>query len=269
MMEKKYYVYGLFDQNNVIFYVGKGTDRRYKHHRKNYKMGKITSWFLYCKIKSIFDKGFDFEERILINNLTEQKALEKELELINLYGKRVEGNGTLCNVLNGGTQPLSVEELKKIHGEKFYQKMRKKQTESIKKTTHNRNKEKIKLLEKRLGESKMLKDISVELKVTTNTLRTWIRSYNLRMNYTGKEKRIKEHLNELRELNRKKTNSRSKYYTILKPDGTTVEVRKLVLFCREQNIDYRGLRNTFNNIKKDGTQSKCKGFCVINQKESL
>ena len=266
-MDKKYYVYGLFDQNNVIFYVGKGTDKRYKQHRKNYKAGNITSWFLYCKIKSIFDKGFDFEERILIDGLTEQESLEKELELINLYGKRCEGKGTLCNVLDGGTQPISIDEIKRIHGEEFYQEMRRKQIESMQETTHKRNIKKIKLLEKRLAEGKMLKDISVELKVTTTTLRAWIRTYGLKMNYSGKEKRIKEHLNVLRDINSKRTNSRSKYYTVLKPDGTTIEVRKLVLFCKEHNIDYRGLRNTFNNIKKNGTQSKYKGFCIIEQKE--
>jgi hypothetical protein len=266
-MDKKYYVYGLFDQNGVIFYVGKGTDKRYKHHRKNYKAGKITSWFLYCKIKSIFDKGFDFEERILIDGLTEQESLEKELELINLYGKRCEGKGTLCNFLDGGTQPPTTNDLKKIYGEEFYKKTMDKIIKGIKETAYKRNIKKIKLLEKRLDEGKMLKDISVELKITTVTLRTWIRTYGLKMNYSGKEKRIKEHLDVLREENRKRTNSRSKYYTVLKPDGTTVEVRKLVLFCKEHNIDYRGLRNTFNNIKKNGTQSKCKGFCIIDQKE--
>lgn len=264
-MDKKYYVYGLFDQNNVIFYVGKGTDKRYKHHRKNYKMGKITSWFLYCKIKSIFDKGFDFKEKILINNLTEQEALEKELELINLYGKRAEGKGTLCNVQDGGHQPLSIEEIKKYYGIDFYNNMRKKQIESMKKTIYNKNKEKIKFLEKKLDEGKMLKDISIELKVTTGTLRTWIKSFNLKMNYIGKEKRIKEHLKQLREKNRKETNSRSKYYTVCKPDGSLTEVRKLVIFCKENNIDYRGLRNTFNKINKNGKQSKCKGFFILNQ----
>jgi len=269
MTDKKYYVYGLFDQNNIIFYVGKGTGKRYKHHRKNYKMGKGIGYFLKCKIKSIFDKGFDFQEKILINNLTEQEALNKELELINQYGKRIHGKGTLCNVLDGGTQPLSVKEIKKIHGEEFYKKMRKKQIVSMKETTYNKNKEKIKILEKKLKESLMLKDIAVELNLTTGTLRRWIKNYNLKMNYKGKEKKIKKHLNELREKNRKKTNTRSKYYTICKPDGSLVEVRKLVIFCKENNIDYRGLRNTFNKIKKNGKQSKYKGFFILKQKDPI
>ena len=67
-MNKKYYVYGLFDESDVIFYIGKGTNKRYKNHRKNYKIGKVTNYFLYCKIKSIFNKGFDFTEKIIIND---------------------------------------------------------------------------------------------------------------------------------------------------------------------------------------------------------
>lgn len=266
-MNKKYYVYGLFDENGIIFYLGKGTDKRYKNHRKNYKMGKITNYILYCKIKSIFNKNFDFTEKILIDDLTEKEALEKELELINYYGKRIEGKGTLCNLLDGGTQPLSIEKIKQIYGEEFYKNMKDRQKESIVKTIYKRNENKIKILEKKLEEGFMLKDISEQLGVCCNTLREWIKKYNLKMNYSGKEKRIKEHLSEFREKNKNAINSRSKYYTILKPDGMIIEIRKLVIFCKENNIDYRGLRNTFNKFSKSGKQSKYKGFCILEQKE--
>jgi hypothetical protein len=37
-----YYVYGLFDQNENCFYIGKGRDRRMYNHRKNFKANKIT-----------------------------------------------------------------------------------------------------------------------------------------------------------------------------------------------------------------------------------
>jgi transposase len=264
-MNKKYYVYGLFDENGVIFYIGKGTDKRYKNHRKNYKMGKVTNYFLYCKIKSIFNNGFDFTEKIIINDLTEQEALKKELELINSYGKRIEGKGTLCNLLDGGTQPLNVEEIKKIYGEDFYKDMKDRQAKTMIKTTYKRNENKIKILEDQLNQGVMLKHIADNLNLTTNTLREWIKKYNLKMNYSGKQKRIKEHLNELREKNRKKTNSRSKYYTVCKPDGSLVEVRKLIIFCKENDIDYKNLRNTFNKFNKKGNQCKHKGFFISKQ----
>ena len=264
-MRKKYYVYGLFDEKNVIFYIGKGTDKRYKNHRKNYKMGKITNYFLYCKIKSIFNKGFDFTEKVLVDSLTENEALEKELELINYYGKRIDGNGTLCNLLDGGTQPLSIEEIKQIYGEEFYKNMKDRQAKTMIKTIYKRNENKIKILEDKLNRGVMLKNIADNLNVTTDTLRRWIKNYNLKMNYSGKEKRIKEHLNELREKNRKKTNSRSKYYTVCKPDGSLVEVRKLIIFCRENDIDYKNLRNTFNKFNKKGNQCKHKGFFISKQ----
>jgi hypothetical protein len=264
-MNKKYYVYGLFDENDLIFYIGKGTNKRYKNHRKNYKMGNITNYFLYCKIKSIFNKGFDFTEKILVDSLTEKEALEKELELINFYGKRIDGNGNLCNLLDGGTQPLSIDEIKKIYGEKFYKDVKDRQAKTMIKTIYKRNENKIKILEDQLNRGVMLKNIADNLNVTTDTLRRWIKNYNLKMNYSGKEKRIKEHLNELREKNRKKTNSRSKYYTVCKPDGSLVEVRKLIIFCRENDIDYKNLRNTFNKFNKKGNQCKHKGFFISKQ----
>lgn len=264
-MDKKYYVYGLFDENDVIFYVGKGTDRRYKHHRKNYKAGKITSWFLYCKIKSIFDRGFDFKEKILIDGLTEQKSLEKELELINLYGKRCEGKGTLCNVLDGGTQPLSVEEIKKIYGEDFYQEMRKKQTESMKETTYNKNKEKIEYTQKRLNENVLMKDIAKELNVNRGTIKRWIVNYNLNYSDEYKKQLEIERLADSREKNRQRVQKTAYSYVVVTPENEKIKVDKLVMFCKDRKIDYRALRNTFNRLRKNGMPYKSKGYYIIEQ----
>jgi len=235
-MNKKYYVYGLFDQNDLIFYVGKGTGNRYRHHRKNYKAGKITSWFLYCKIKSILDKGFDFQERILIDNLNEHESLEKELELINFYGKRTEGKGNLCNVQDGGLQPLSVAEIKKIYGEGFYKKYQKRQIESTKQTLYLKNKEKIEYVQKRLNENILIKDIANELNLNRNTISKWIKTYNLKYSDEYKKQLERERLS-----------------------------KKLVIFCKEREIDYRSLRNSFNRLRKNGMPYKAKGYYIIEQ----
>jgi hypothetical protein len=264
-MDKTYYVYGLFDENNIIFYIGKGTGNRYKHHRKNYKAENITSWFLYCKLKSIFDKGFDFEERILIDGLTEQESLEKELELINLYGKRCEGKGTLCNVLDGGTQPLSVEELKRLHGEEFYQEMRRKQMETMKETMYNKNKEKIEYTQKRLNENVLMKDIAKELNVDRGTIKRWIVNYNLTYSDEYKKQLERERLRSFREKNSKKVQKTAYSYIVVTPENEKIKVDKLVIFCRERKIDYRALRNTFNRLRKNGMPYKSKGHYIIEQ----
>jgi transposase len=143
--------------------------------------------------------------------------------------------------------------------------MKDRQAKTMIKTTYKKNENKIKILEDQLNQGVMLKHIADNLNLTTNTLREWIKKYNLKMNYSGKQKRIKEHLNELREKNRKKTNSRSKYYTVCKPDGSLVEVRKLIIFCKENDIDYKNLRNTFNKFNKKGNQCKHKGFFISKQ----
>jgi transposase-like protein len=264
-MCKKYYVYGLFDENDVIFYVGKGTEKRYKHHRNNYKAGKITSWFLYCKIKSIFDKGFDFKEKILIDGLTEQESLEKELELINLHGKKCEGKGTLCNVLDGGTQPLSVEEIKRIHGEEFYKEMRRKQTESTQETLYLKNKEKIEYIQKRLNENILMKDIAKELNLNRNTIAKWVKKYNLNYSDEYKKQLEVERLADSRENNRKRVQKTAYSYVVVTPENEKIKSDKLVMFCKDRKIDYRALRNTFNRLRKNGMPYKAKGYCIIEQ----
>jgi YesN/AraC family two-component response regulator len=268
-MEKKYYVYGLFDENDICFYIGKGTDKRYKHHRKNYKLGKITNYFLYCKLKSIFNKNSDFTEKILVDSLTEKEALEKELELINLYGKRIEEKGTLCNLLNGGNQPLSVEEIKKIYGEDFYKDMRKKQTESTKKTLYLKNKEKIEHIQKKLNENVLIKDIASEINLDRNTISKWIKKYNLNYNNHYKKQLEIERLKSFREKNSQKIQKTAYSYIVVTPENEKIKVNKLVVFCRERNIDYRGLRNTFNKKRKNGMPYKIKGYYIEEQKINI
>ena len=268
-MNKKYYVYGLFDENGVIFYIGKGTDKRYKNHRKNYKMGKVTNYILYCKIKSIFNKGFDFTEKIIINDLTEQEALEKELELINLYGKRIEGKGTLCNLLDGGTQPLSVDQIKNIYGEEFYKDMKDRQIKNTKKTLYLKNKEKIEHIQKKLNENVLIKDIACEINLNRNTISKWIKKYNLNYSNDYKKQLEIERLRSFREKNSQKIQKTAYSYIVVNPENEKIKVNKLVIFCRERNIDYRGLRNTLNKKRKNGMPYKIKGYYIKEQKINI
>ena len=87
------------------FYVGKGVNDRHLSHRKEadslrhkpgrkpYKIGIILF---------LWKRGLDFEEDIIIDNLTEQEAFEIEVEAITAYGRMDNGTGILANLTEGG-----------------------------------------------------------------------------------------------------------------------------------------------------------------------
>lgn len=76
--------------NNEIFYVGKG-----KKHRPYQKSSRNAFW------RSVVSKhGYIVE--IVESGLQEWYALELETDLINLYGKRQDGDGILVNLADGG-----------------------------------------------------------------------------------------------------------------------------------------------------------------------
>lgn len=107
----------------------------------------------------------------------------------------------------------------------------------------------------------MLKDIAVDLGVTGPTLRDWIKRSKITINYSGKNKKIKEHLQKYRKINKHIPNANSKLYIIKEPDGQIVNTRFLKQYCNEKNIDYSNLRSSF---KRKGQH---KGYSIIKQQE--
>lgn len=88
---KEYYVYEWFNvDSGVVFYVGKGSGNRYKDGicRSDY-------------FKRYLNK-YNCCSRIVIDNLSEREALERESELISFY--RSLGQA-MCNISDGGDQP--------------------------------------------------------------------------------------------------------------------------------------------------------------------
>lgn len=87
----KYYVYGIYDGDNICRYIGKGKGKRVKDHFTN-SSNKL--------LRECIDRNYTY--KILFNSLTEQEALSKEIELIKLYGRLDKNNGTLFNETWGG-----------------------------------------------------------------------------------------------------------------------------------------------------------------------
>ena len=102
-----YYVYLLTDQDNKVFYVGKGIGNRINHHFKELidKESRKTD-----KIKQIIKLGKNVKKIILRHGLTENEAFVIENALIDYIG--IEN---LTNIVKGhskGTGIADLEELK-------------------------------------------------------------------------------------------------------------------------------------------------------------
>lgn len=91
-----FYVYLYLDQNNIPFYVGKGTGKRWypARHRRD------ANSFLYNKILKMGLKNV--KVKFLYKNLTEEEAFEREEYWISYYGRRDLDRGPLCNLTDGG-----------------------------------------------------------------------------------------------------------------------------------------------------------------------
>jgi len=81
--------------SNVPFYVGIGGDSDGKYKRVNSKKGRSYSW------KDTI-KNIPWKVDILIDDLSWDEACLKEIEFINLYGRKDLNQGTLVNFTNGG-----------------------------------------------------------------------------------------------------------------------------------------------------------------------
>ena len=103
-MNNYFYVYMYIDpETRKPFYVGKGQRSRawsFTGHSHN-------KWVV-SKINNIKSRGFKSKDFVVLleENLTEEEAFSHEIDLINKYGKKING-GMLFNVNDGGIQPPS------------------------------------------------------------------------------------------------------------------------------------------------------------------
>ena len=97
-MKQQFYVYVLeIKSNKEVFYVGKGKNLRYTSHRAAAKNNGKNHTYLYRKINKLWENGDDFTSRIVYWAESEDDALNREIELISIFGKE-----NLCNLTDGG-----------------------------------------------------------------------------------------------------------------------------------------------------------------------
>lgn len=100
-----FYVYVYKDPTSKeIFYVGKGSKRRYKKHLYE-TWNNTTNKLRLAKITSIRNKGQEPIVEFVEQNLQEEEALILESFLINQHGKIIDNTGSLTNIADGGKQP--------------------------------------------------------------------------------------------------------------------------------------------------------------------
>ena len=105
----KYYVYALIDpRTNTPFYIGKGSKNRMFDHLKDNRGVRKQE-----VISQIRKDGLEPVPTKLVENLTEDDAYKKEIELIKKYGRKgIDENGILCNNLLEAFPPIMTDDLK-------------------------------------------------------------------------------------------------------------------------------------------------------------
>lgn len=133
--ERRFYVYYLRRPDKVDpldpekgqpFYVGKGSNERYKDHRYQAQMTRNKPGrksYKIAIIHKLWRQEIDFEEDIFLSNLTEQEAFELEKQAIKVYGRYDNKTGILANVTDGGDGPTGYIHLEET--KQYWSKIRK------------------------------------------------------------------------------------------------------------------------------------------------
>lgn len=123
--QKPYYVYLLFKTDGTPFYVGKGKSNRISAHEAetryfmNGRTWKGINTFKLNTIKKIWSEKGNVLYKIDSWHDLSESAGEREIELVELHGRRILNEGPLTNIRTGGD--LMSEEDRKLFGEKIKQ----------------------------------------------------------------------------------------------------------------------------------------------------
>jgi hypothetical protein len=110
---------------NEVFYIGIGSD-------KNRPFSKFSRNKYWRHITNLTE----WKSQILFSNLSREDAESKEIEFIELYGRKDLFKGTLCNLTNGGTGGLGLK-----HTDLTKSKMKGRKAHNIGKSKYNTQKE--------------------------------------------------------------------------------------------------------------------------------
>lgn len=98
------YIFNSYTFNHLPIYVGKGCSGRAEKHWKLVEKGEKLSGNnpFVSKLKSLYNKGYEPIIIKLIENVNEDEAFNKEIELIEAIGRKDLNMGSLLNRTHGG-----------------------------------------------------------------------------------------------------------------------------------------------------------------------
>lgn len=114
------FTYGNITFDHKPFYIGKGKGKRINEHIRTAQMNRDKNKLKVNKILSIQKSGLEPIKLKIYENLEEQDALNKEMDLIKIIGRKDLKTGILLNLTNGGEnnwckfKDLGIEEQNKI-----------------------------------------------------------------------------------------------------------------------------------------------------------
>jgi hypothetical protein len=100
----QFYTYLLKRPDGRPFYIGKGNCKgfRIEEHGKEALSLKCLNSYKRNIIKKIWEEGQQIDYEIVLFTKFEELAFDKEIELINFYGRKNNGTGILSNMTDGG-----------------------------------------------------------------------------------------------------------------------------------------------------------------------
>jgi len=232
------YKYGEYEFDYEPFYVGKGTNQRYKYHLKSAKKGEIESNLYFSNTIKYIIREYKQDPLIIKykTNLEEKESFCLEMDMIKTIGRKDLGKGPLTNLTNGGEgmsgwkMPEEVKEKTKHVGKNNY--WYEKTTPIYKKYSCTFYNEEIK--------NRAIK----KLKKVKHT-----KEWNDKVSKSLKGRTLSDdHKNKISKIRRKK-------WIIITPENKKFEINGLLNFCRENNLCNVSMSNV-----ADGKQDNHRGY---------
>lgn len=105
MLDKSFYIYRhIRPDTNEVFYIGKGNTFSKSHSNRAYEKHRRNKWW-----QNIVSKNNGkYKVEIIFECETELEVNKKEIEFIELYGRKDLGKGTLVNLTNGADGSVGI-----------------------------------------------------------------------------------------------------------------------------------------------------------------